>query len=161
MSTTILCCFLISSVFCRIFLIINGSIVLIVMGVNSMQSFISCLIQLTMKSFLIRKHSVPFHIISLLLFIASCISLQMFTTISPMSRSGVFLTSRRYLLYATIIPSRSNSQLLIKTHSQSSACLIDLKFVVLTDADSFLYLLPEMSDLSNNTAYSHYYNNII
>ena len=117
MSITILCCFLISSVFYRIFLIINESMMLIITDVNLMQSFTSCLIQLTMKFFLIRKHSVPFHIISLLLFIASCISLQMFTTVSPISRFGVFLTSQRYLLCTTIIPFRFNSQLLIKMHS--------------------------------------------
>ena len=117
MSITILCCFLISSVFYRIFSIINGLMMLITMSVNSMQSFISCLIQLTMKSFLIRKHSVPFYIISLLLFIASCISLQMFATVSPVSHFSVFLTSQRYLLCAAIIPSHSNSQLLIKIHS--------------------------------------------
>ena len=117
MSITMLCCFLISSVFCRIFSIINGSIVLIAMGVNLMQSFTSYLIQLTMKSFLIRKHSVPFYIISLLLFIASCISLQMFVTVLPVLRSDVFLTSQRYLLCAAIVPSHFNSQLLVKTHS--------------------------------------------
>ena len=136
-SITILCCFLISSVFYRIFLIINGSIMLIATDVNLMQSFMSCLIQLTMKSFLIRKHSVPFYIILLLLFIASCIFLQMFTTVLPVSHFSVFLTSQRYLFCAIIVPSCSNSQLLIKIHSQSSACLIDLKFVVLTDAGSF------------------------
>ena len=93
MSITILYCFLISSVFCRIFLIVNESMILIAMDVNLMQSFASCLIQLIMKSFLIRKHSVPFHIISLLLFVASCIFLQMFATISPVLHSDVFLTS--------------------------------------------------------------------
>ena len=138
MSITMLYCFLISSVFCRIFLIVNGLMMLIVTDVNLMQSFTSCLIQLMMKSFLIRKHSVPFHIILLLLFVASCIFLQMFATVSPVLHSGVFLTLQRYLLCAVIIPSHSNSQLLIKMCSQSSACLIDLKFVVLTDADSFL-----------------------
>ena len=116
-STTILCCFLISSVFCRIFLIINGSMVLVVTDVNLTQSFASCLIQLTMESFLIRKYSVPFYIISLLLFVASCISLQMFATMSPVLHSDVFLTSRRYLPHAAIIPSHFNSQLLVKTHS--------------------------------------------
>ena len=117
MSTTILYCFLISSVFCRIFSIINGLMMLITTGVNLMQSFTSCLIQLTMKSFLIRKHSVPFHIILLLLFVASCISLQMFATVSPMLHSDIFLTLQRYLLCTVIIPSHSNSQLLIETHS--------------------------------------------
>ena len=117
MSITILCCFLISSVFCRIFLIINESMVLIVMNVNLMQSFTSCLIQLTMKSFLIRKYSVPFHIILLLLFIASCIFLQMFVTVSPVSRSSIFLILQRYLPCATIISSCFNSQLLIETRS--------------------------------------------
>ena len=117
MSITMLCCFLISSVFYRIFLIINGSIVLVVTNVNLTQSFTSCLIQLTMKSFLIRKHSVPFHIISLLLFVASCISLQMFATVSPVLHFSVFLTLRRYLLCAVIVPSCSNFQLLIEMHS--------------------------------------------
>ena len=117
MSITILCCFLISSVFCRIFLIINGSMVLVATDVNLMQSFMSCFIQLTMKFFLIKKHSVPFHIILLLLFIASCIFLQMFITVSPVSHFSVFLTSQRYLLCAAIIPSCFNFQLLVKTHS--------------------------------------------
>ena len=133
-------CFLISSVFYRIFLIINGLMMLITMNVNLMQSFASCLIQLIMKFFLIRKHSVSFHIILLLLFIASCIFLQMFTTVSPILHFDIFLTSQRYLFCITIIPSCFNSQLLIKMHSQSSACLIDLKFVILTDADSFCYI---------------------
>ena len=140
-SITILCCFLISSVFYRIFLIINESMMLIAMDIDSMQSFTSCLIQLTMKSFLIRKHSVPFHIISLLLFIASCISLQMFVIMLPVLHSDVFLTSQRYLPCATIVPSCFNSQLLVKMHSQSLACLIDLKFVILTDTGSFFFLI--------------------
>ena len=117
MPTTILCCFLISSVFYRIFLIINELMMLIATGVNPTQSFTSCLIQLTMKSFLIRKYSVPFHIISLLLFIASYISLQMFATVSPMLHFSVFLILQRYLLHTIIIPSHFNSQLLIKMHS--------------------------------------------
>ena len=117
MPITILCCFLISSVFYRIFSIINGSMVLIAMDVNLMQSFASCLIQLTMKFFLIRKHSVPFYIISLLLFIASYISLQMFATVLPILCFSVFLTSQRYLFCTTIISSCSNSQLLVKMHS--------------------------------------------
>ena len=116
-SIIILCCFLISSVFCRIFLIINGSIVLITMGINLMQSFVSCLIQLIMKSFLIRKHSVFFYVISLLLFVASYIFLQIFAAVLPVSHSGVFLTSQRYLLCAAIIPSFFNFQLLIETYS--------------------------------------------
>ena len=116
-STIMLCCFLISSVFYRIFLIINGSMVLVVTGVNSMQSFTSCLIQLVMESFLIRKHSVPFHIILLLLFVASCIFLQMFATVLPVLHSGVFLTLQRYLLCAAIVSSCFNSQLLIETCS--------------------------------------------
>ena len=82
-----------------------------------MQSFISCLIQLIMKFFLIRKYSVSFHIILLLLFVASYISLQMFTTVLSVLHSDVFLTSQRYLLYAVIISSCFNSQLLIKMHS--------------------------------------------
>ena len=117
MSITMLYCFLISSVFYRIFSIVNESMILIVMNVNLTQSFTSCLIQLVMKSFLIRKHSVPFHIISSLLFVASCIFLQMFATVSPVLHFSVFLTSQRYLPHIIIIPSHSNSQLLIETHS--------------------------------------------
>ena len=117
MSITILCCFLISSVFYRIFSIINGSMILIIMDVNLMQSFVSCLIQLTMKFFLIRKHSVSFHIISLLLFVASCIFLQMFITVLLMLHFDVFLTSQRYLFYVTIVSSCFNSQLLIEMYS--------------------------------------------
>ena len=117
MSIIILCCFLISSVFYRIFLIITESMVLIVMNVNSMQSFISCLIQLTMKSFLIRKHSVSFYIILLLLFVAPYISLQMFATVLSVSHFSVSLISQRCLSYTAIIPSCSNSQLLIEIHS--------------------------------------------
>ena len=117
MSITMLCCFLISSVFYRIFLIINELMMLIATGVNSIQSFTSCLIQLMMKSFLIRKYSVLFYIISLLLFIASCISLQMFITVLSVLHSGVFLTSQRYLSHAVIVPSHFNSQLLIKMYS--------------------------------------------
>ena len=133
MSTVILCRFLISSVFCRIFLIVNASIMLIIMNVDPVQGFTSCLIQLIMESFLIRRHSVSFYIILLLLFITSCISLQMFVTVSSVLCFGVFLTLQRYLLCAAIIPCCSNSQLLIKTHSWLSACLIFLDFVVLTD----------------------------
>ena len=117
MSITMLYCFLISSVFYKIFLIVNESIMLVIMDVNPTQSFASCLIQLTMESFLIRKHSVPFHIISSLLFIASCIFLQMFATVLPILHFGVFLTSQRYLPHAAIVLSHSNSQLLVETHS--------------------------------------------
>ena len=140
MSVTILYCFLISSVFCRIFLIITESIVLIIMNVNPMQSFMSCLIQSVMKSFLIRKHSVSFYIILLLLFVAPYISLQMFITVSSVLHFSVFLISQRYLLYTVIIPSHFNSQLFIKTYSWLSACLIDLKFW-LSDLQTSFYFL--------------------
>ena len=116
-SIIMFCHFLISSVFYRIFLIINESMMLIAMNVNSMQSFTSCLIQLIMKSFLIKRYSVSFYVVSLLLFITSCIFLQMFATVSSVSHFSVFLTSQRYLLCTIIISYHFNSQLLIKTHS--------------------------------------------
>ena len=133
MSTAMLCYFLISSVFYRIFLIVNESIMLVVMSTDPVWSFASCLIQLVMEFFLIRRHSVPFYIILLLLFITSCISLQMFAAVLPVLHSDVFLTSQRYLLCAVIVSYCSNSQLLVETHSWLSACLIFLDFVVLTD----------------------------
>ena len=128
MPVIILYCFLISSVFCRIFSIITELMILVAMDVNLMQNFASCLIQPVMESFLIRKHSVPFYIILLLLFVAPYISLQMFITVSSVSCFSVSLTLWRCLLCVAIIPSHFNSQLFIKTHSWLSACLIDLKF---------------------------------
>ena len=110
------------------------------MNVNLMQSFVSCLIQLVIESFLIKKHSVSFYIILLLLFVASYIFLQMFTVILSVLHSDVFLILQRYLFCAVIIPSLFNFQLLIKTHSWLLTCLIDLNSVVLIDTGNFLYV---------------------
>ena len=122
---------------------------LIITDINSAHSFISCLIQLIMKFFLIRRHSVSFYVILLLLFVTSCIFLQMFVTVSSVSYFSVFLTSQRYLLYAVIISYCSNFQLLIKTYSWSSAYLIFLNFVILTDVtEQFFFLSYNIIELN-------------